>query len=322
MLTATRSLLALDAFVVSIFVAMGLGLLLPPPAGAARPLELAVTIGIGLLFFGYGARLATGEVVRGATSWRLQLAVVVFTFGFFPVLGVVLYSVLGPWLGSGLAAGFLYLCLVPSTMQAAVSFTSIAGGDVAASVVASTLSNVVGVFVTPVLALALLPAARADGLSLAPLIPIVVGLVLPFLAGQLVRPVLRDVVDAHAKKLATYDKVVVVVVVYAAFGQGRRFMTELSAMQTTAVIAISLALLVTVFAAALAAGRGLGFTRGERIALLFCGSKKSLISGMPIAAALFPAGVLGVVVFPLVVFHQIQLVVAAQLARRMQLQGG
>jgi sodium/bile acid cotransporter 7 len=68
--------------------------------------------------------------------------------------------------------------------------------------------------------------------------------------------------------------------------------------------------------------RRLGFSREDEITIVFCGSKKSLSSGIPMAKVFFAPGALGMVILPLMLFHQIQLMVcavlAAQWARRGQ----
>jgi sodium/bile acid cotransporter 7 len=63
--------------------------------------------------------------------------------------------------------------------------------------------------------------------------------------------------------------------------------------------------------------RRLGFGREDRITIIFCGSKKSLASGLPMAAVLFGAQA-SLLVLPLMLFHQMQLMVCAVLAKRWQ----
>ena len=62
--------------------------------------------------------------------------------------------------------------------------------------------------------------------------------------------------------------------------------------------------------------RRLGFDKADEITIVFCGSKKSLANGVPMANVMFPAASVGVMVLPLMIFHQIQLMVCAVLARR------
>jgi hypothetical protein len=62
--------------------------------------------------------------------------------------------------------------------------------------------------------------------------------------------------------------------------------------------------------------RRLGFSRADEITIVFCGSKKSLVSGIPMANVLFAGPTLGLIVLPLMIFHQLQLMACAAVARR------
>ena len=64
-------------------------------------------------------------------------------------------------------------------------------------------------------------------------------------------------------------------------------------------------------------GGRLGLDRPDRIALLMCGSKKSLATGLPMAAVLFSPTLAASVALPVIVFHQLQLATCAVLARRL-----
>ncbi len=75
-------------------------------------------------------------------------------------------------------------------------------------------------------------------------------------------------------------------------------------------------LLAIVLGVTVLVARRLGFERADEIVIVFCGSKKSLASGVPMAGVLFPLAQVGMIVLPLMLFHQIQLMVCAALARR------
>ena len=76
------------------------------------------------------------------------------------------------------------------------------------------------------------------------------------------------------------------------------------------------ALLVVVLAVTAYGSRLMGFDKEDEITIVFCGSKKSLASGVPLAGILFPGAAAGVMVLPLMLFHQIQLMACAVIAQR------
>ena len=62
--------------------------------------------------------------------------------------------------------------------------------------------------------------------------------------------------------------------------------------------------------------RRLGFSKADEITIVFCGSKKSMVSGIPMVKVLFASSAVGAIVLPLMLFHQMQLMVCAVLAQR------
>jgi solute carrier family 10 (sodium/bile acid cotransporter), member 7 len=108
----------------------------------------------------------------------------------------------------------------------------------------------------------------------------------------------------------------VLILVYTAFSHGvvDGIWHQIGAGDLFKVALVDIALLATVMAILIFASRQLGFSRSDEIAIVFCGSKKSLVNGVPIASLLF-AGHVGLVVIPLMLFHQMQLMVCASLAR-------
>lgn len=61
--------------------------------------------------------------------------------------------------------------------------------------------------------------------------------------------------------------------------------------------------------------KALKFGRADRITIQFAGSKKSLAAGLPMASVLFGAQA-SLAVLPLMLFHQMQLMVCAVIAKR------
>jgi sodium/bile acid cotransporter 7 len=141
-----------DAFTLLLVATVALASVLPPSAAFETPVKIATDVVIAFMFFLYGARLATSNVIAGVAHWRLHALVLASTFVMFPLVGLVLFHGLPQWLVPGpLALGMLYLCLLPSTIQSSLAFTSIAGGNVPAAMCSATLSSLIGALATPLL---------------------------------------------------------------------------------------------------------------------------------------------------------------------------
>ena len=304
-----------DRFTIALLATAATASILPASGPAAPVLKVIISCSIALLFFLQGARLSREAIVKGAIHWRLHLAVFAATFILFPVLGLLLSVSLESVLAPGIAMGVLYLCLLPSTIQSSVTFTSLAQGNVAAAVCSASASNMLGVFLTPLLMSSLMNTEGAISLSS---IGFVVGQILvPFIAGHLARPWIGAWVEQRRRLTATVDRGAILLVVYYAFGEAMTngLWHQLGPRDLIVLLILSCVLLALVLVIMTAASRLFGFSRQDEIAIVFCGSKKSLGSGVPIASILFPASMIGAVILPLMLFHQIQLIVCAVLAR-------
>ncbi|MFD7961958.1 bile acid:sodium symporter family protein [Streptomyces zaomyceticus] len=310
------SWLPVDGYVLALLGTVGLAALLPASGAAAHVAEGAATGAVAFLFFLYGARLSTREALDGLKHWRLHLTVLGSTFLLFPLLGLAARGLVPTVLTPQLYSGFLFLCLVPSTIQSSIAFTSIARGNVPAAICAGSFSSLAGIVLTPLLA-ALLLGNSAGGLSADALLEIVLQLLVPFLAGQFLRRWVGGFLVRHKKVLGYVDRGSILLVVYTAFSQG--MVAGIWHLVTPARLGLLLAVEAVLLAAMLTltwyGSRRLGFDRADRIAIQFAGSKKSLAAGLPMASVLFgPQASLAVL--PLMLFHQMQLMVCAVLAKR------
>lgn len=304
-----------DPYVALLLATVLLAVLLPASGAAASGFAWSSKAAVGLLFFLYGARLSTRQAVEGMRHWRLHLVVVLCTFAVFPLLGLAAYALVPHVLTSELHAGLLFLCVVPSTVQSSIAFTSVARGNVPAAICAGTYSSLLGMAATPLFAAWLIgshAAVGADGL-----VGIVSQLLAPFVAGQLLRRWIGGFLTRHHGVLGLVDRGAVLLVVYTAFSQGMSEgiwgrVTPLRLVGLLGVEAVLLALMLTL---TWYGSARLGFVRADRVVAVFAGSNKSLAAGLPMASVLFGAHA-SIAVLPLMLFHQMQLIVCAFLARR------
>ena len=309
--------LRIDPFIVALLVAAVVASFVPATGDALDVLKNVSLVAIGLLFFLYGTRLSTPETLAGLRHWRLHVVVLATTFVAFPLAGLSARLLEPTILTPALASGVLLLCLVPTTVQSNVVYTRIAGGNVPAAVVSASLSSLIGVFLTPAL-VALLMAGEAiiDANSV---VRIVLQLFVPFVVGQLLRPVLGEWVKRREFGLRFFERGSIVLVVFVAFSEG----AEADIWSTLSIGSVlALPWCARSCSRSRSAGHGASakpcdFTKPDRITLLFCGSNKSLASGLPIASVLFSGGTLALLVLPLMFYHQMQIIVGAMIATRL-----
>jgi sodium/bile acid cotransporter 7 len=307
----------IDPFIVALLAAALLASFFPARGDALDVLKNVSLVAIGLLFFLYGTRLSTSETLAGLRHWRLHAVVLITTFVAFPLAGLAARLLEPSILTPALASGVLLLCLVPTTVQSNVVYSRIAGGNVAAAVVSASLSSLIGVFLTPALVALLMSAdATIDANSV---LRIVLQLFVPFVAGQLLRPALGSWVNHHELRLRFFERGSIVLVVFVAFSEGADadIWSTLSVWSVLALAVVCAVLLALALGWSWTMGKVLGFTRPDCITLLFCGSNKSLAAGLPIASVLFSGGTLALFVLPLMLYHQMQIIVGAMIANRL-----
>lgn len=306
-----------DWFLTAIIAAALVATVLPARGTGIAVLDAVTKVMIFALFFLYGARLHPDEALKGLRHWRLHLTILSFTFVAFPLLGLALGLLSPAVIPQPLYAGLLYVTLVPSTVQSSVNFTSIARGNVAGAVVSASASNLLGVVLTPLLAIACMTTTGNASIRPESVLDIVGQILLPFLLGQLSRRWTARWVEGH-RRLKLFDQGTIVLVVYAAFSAGTREgiwglvePTDLAVLVAVCAAVVGLMLWLTWTVA-----RSLGFDRADAIAIQMCGTKKSLATGLPMATVLFAGQPIGLIMLPLVVFHQLQLIVCSALAAR------
>ncbi|MFF9909813.1 bile acid:sodium symporter family protein [Streptomyces sp. NPDC013457] len=310
------SRLPVDPYIAALLATVGIAALLPASGAAATVADGASTAAIALLFFLYGARLSTREALDGLKHWRLHATVLAATFAVFPLLGLAAKGLVPAVLTPPLYSGLLFLCLVPSTVQSSIAFTSIARGNVPAAICAGSFSSLAGIVLTPLLAAVLL-GGGAGGFSADSLLKIVLQLLVPFLAGQALRRWVGGFVVRRKKVLGYVDRGSILLVVYTAFSHGMvaGIWHQVTPVRLGLLLVVEAVLLAVMLALTWYGARRLGFGREDRITIQFAGSKKSLAAGLPMASVLFGAQA-SLAVLPLMLFHQMQLMVCAVVAGR------
>ena len=313
-----RLALLFDRFTIALFVSVALASFVPCRGAAALVFAWITKLAIALLFFMHGAKLSREAVIAGITHWRLHLLVFLCTFALFPLFGLALQPLTNALVGPQLALGMLFLCTLPATVQSSIAFTSIARGNVPAAVCSASFSSLIGIVLTPLLVAALI---HTQGAAVAPgnaVRDITLQLFVPFVAGQVARRWIGAFIERHRSVLSIVDRGSILLVVYTAFSAAvvEGLWHQVSVGALSALLVLCCVLLVIALFATAQLGKRLGFSREDRITILFCGSKKSLASGVPMANVLFASSAVGTIVLPLMLFHQIQLMVCAVLAQR------
>ncbi|MDO5032211.1 bile acid:sodium symporter family protein [Corynebacterium sp.] len=307
----------LDPLIVLILCAVVIAILFPARGSFAEGFDVATNVAIALLFFLYGARLSTREALEGLKHWKLHLTILVFTFAVYPLIGVALRPMTA-FIPQDMYLGILYLTLVPSTVQSSVAFTSIARGNVAGAIVSASASNLAGVILTPLLVMGLMGAGGSLHIDASVFLEIAALLLAPFILGQLTRRWVENFAANKATKIV--DRGSIGMVVYAAFSKGMvdGIWTSIDLWQILFQIVFSTIFVFFMLWLTGYASDKLGFNRADKIAIQFCGSKKSLATGLPMASVMFGAGgaSLGLIILPLMIYHQIQLMICASMAAR------
>ncbi len=321
MALSPRALLAkspFDGFVVAIIAAVVVASLFPARGAFAEVMDKVVIAAIALLFFLYGARLHPREALAGLTHWRLHLTILSFTFVVFPIVGLAIRPIVAPLVGESLYLGLLFVCLVPSTVQSSIAFTSIARGNVPGAIVSASMSNLIGVVITPLLVVALMSNASGVHIDATSIVKIMAQILLPFILGQLSRRWTAGWVQRYSEPTKIVDRGSIVLVVYVAFSDGVRngIWSQVDGWQVVAVALVATVLVVAMLLLTGGVPPRLGFNRADTIAIQFCGTKKSLATGLPMATVLFGGTTVGLIVLPLMIFHQVQLLLCSMLASR------
>lgn len=310
-------LLALDRFTILLVLMVLLATLLPISGQLAYYFNILTTVAIAVLFFLHGAKLSREAVIEGMLHWRMHALVFIFTFLIFPLIGLLSRPVLEPVFGQQLYWGFLFMCFLPSTVQSSIAFTSMAKGNVAGAVCSASFSNIIGMFITPILvSYFILGQSQHDFDPTKSIVQITLLLLVPFILGQLLRPFIFPQIRKFPSVVKVFDQGSILMVVYGAFSSAvvAGLWQQVSGITLIYLTLACSVLLTIVMLLALYLPKWLGFNQADQITIFFCSSKKTLASGVPMAQILFIGQPLGMIVLPIMIFHQIQLMVCGVIA--------
>lgn len=288
-------------------------------SGGLLHIDAVSDIGIALVFFLHGMGIPSEHMRAGLSRWPVHLVVQGTTFVLFPLLGWLCLPLLQHLLPRTLALGFFYLAALPSTISSSVALTGVARGNVPAAIFNATLSSLLGIVLTPLL-VSLIASNNGHPIDPAQAVAhIATLLLLPFVAGQLLHASLGAWFARYRKLTTLFDKGVILLLVLNAFSDsvkgGLWVNYGAGLLLETAALAALLLAAGLIFSRQLA--RRLKFSTEDEIVAVFCGSKKTLAAGMPMAKALFGSYPdLGLIVLPIMLYHQLQLIACTSMAAR------
>jgi len=311
----------IDWFVLALGVAIGLAWLIPSPGAEGGWLhgDFVKKGGVALIFFLHGAALSLEAIRAGTLRWPLHVLVQSATFLVFPLLGLAGIALLGDRIAPDLRLGLFFLCALPSTVSSSVAMTAIAHGNVPAAVFNATFSSVIGVFLTPLWIAWVMKTSGAPLPLGGVVLDLVIWLILPLIAGHLLRPWLARPVHQHKKFVHLLDRGVILLLVYTSFCES--FASGTWEGRGAGILLVILGISAVLFFVVMALLNGIcrvcRFPVEDRITAIFCGSKKSMASGVPMAQIMFAGHPgLSLILLPIIIYHAFQLVVCAWLAKR------
>ena len=311
-----------DKFVMMMIGAVLLALIIPEWGASDGPLRLGeiTRYGIAVVFFLHGANLEPAKLAAGVRNWPVHLLIQSTTFVLFPLLGVLLYFATAGLLPDALRLGFFFLAALPSTISSSIALTGMGHGNIPVAVFNATLSSLLGMVLTPAMISVVTAAEMGEFSLIDAMIDIAITLLAPFAAGQIARPLLKTALAKHKSIVSKLDRGVILLIVFTSFATSTKsgIWSQFSLIQYIVTIALVLFLLLAAIGLTVFAARNLmKLSHEDEAASVFCGATKSLANGAPIAQILFAGSPqLGPIMLPLMLYHQIQLMVCAVIAQR------
>jgi sodium/bile acid cotransporter 7 len=316
------SKVGLNAFFFLMIGAIFLAWLYPSPGIAESPLHLPAIAGIGVsvIFFFYGAKLSPESLINGLSKWRLHLVVQLSTFVLFPLTIIAVRHLFADYFATPIGIGIFYLAALPSTVSSSVVLVSIARGNIAAAIFNASISSILGIVITPLWMSSLLGKTQPDFDLSHTIFQLCIQVLLPVVIGLFLHHKLKNWVSGYKNTLRNFDQMIILLIVYTSFCEsfsGDQF-NNFSISEIIFLGSMMLVLFLVVFLLMNQISLWMGFKREERITVIFCGSKKSLVQGAVMGKVLFPdQAILGVVLLPLMLYHALQLLAGSTIAKVM-----
>ena len=288
-------------------------------SGGWLNLQVIVSIGVGIVFFLHGLGLSPKDIKAGVKNWRLHIFIQLATFAFYPLIWLLFDDVFLSLMPSALAFGFCYLFVLPSTISSSVTMTGVAKGNVPGAIFNASLSSILGVFITPFLIQIFMKFEGVELDYMSSVKSILLLLILPMVAGQLSRPFLSAFAKKHKAVIGKIDKYVIILIVYNAFCDSifNRIWSDFSIETLALSIAICVVVLLFVVHSIQWLASRSKFSLADEAAVVFCGTKKTLAAGIPMAKLIFVADPnLGMILLPIMLYHPIQIFYCAILANK------
>ncbi len=282
-------------------------------------LDKLTGIGIALVFFLHGLGLSPAAIRAGISNWRLHIYIQCATFLIYPILWVVFGNAFLAFMPAALAFGFCYLFVLPSTISSSVTMTSVGKGNVPGAIFNASLSSILGVFITPLFIQLFMGFEGVQLDLMGSVISISKLLLVPMIAGQLLRPLLVEFTQRHKAVVNKIDKYVIILIVYNAFcdSVANHIWSDFSVGLLALCIVICCVVLLVMVHSIQWGAKKVGFERENEVAAVFCGTKKTLAAGVPMAKVIFGADPnLGMILLPIMLYHPLQIFYCAILANR------
>jgi solute carrier family 10 (sodium/bile acid cotransporter), member 7 len=310
----------IDKFVLSMLLAILVSFFIPWLGAKNSPLHLGLVTkwGVALVFFLHGANLSFKAISQGAANFRLHIFIQGTTFIIYPIIGFLIYFGLAGILSDTIRLGLFYLCALSSTISSSVTMTAIGKGNVAGAVFDASISGILGMIITPFLVSIILTGKEIGHFNLGQaMIDIAKTLLLPFVIGHFSRPILKNILINHKKIISLIDKSVIVLIVFVAFCNSNieKIWTKIPILELGILIITICCLLAFILFFTNKMAKIFGFNHGDKVAGVFCATTKSLANGAPIAAILFAGNpMMGLIILPIMIYHQLQLIICSFLA--------
>lgn len=313
----------LDSFLLLLIGIVVLAWRFPEAASPESPVDLRLigNIGVVFIFFFYGLKLDPAKLLSQLGHWRMHVLIQSTTFIIFPLIILVSRSLFYKPETDLLWIGAFYLAAVPSTVSSSVVMVSIAGGNISAAIFNASVSSLIGIFLTPVW---MNLFVSSESLSAGDLTSVIINLcfqiLLPVAAGIALHGKLGFLAVRFKNQLRYVDQTIILLIVFRAFCDSflNNMFDGYSLRELFLLGGLMLLLFFVMLAVMQVLAVRMGFSREDRITVIFCGSKKSMIQGVVMGQILFPdAAAFAIVLLPLMLYHALQLFAGSILAQRM-----